>query len=45
LSRGEDISSQNFTFHSIGPGLKEHIYENFLQVIENVEYKYSENRL
>jgi len=32
LSRGADSSSQNFTFNSIGPGLKEHIYENFLEV-------------
>ena len=32
LSRGADNLSQSFKFQSIGPGVKEHIYENFLQV-------------
>jgi len=36
LSRGADPTSQTFTFQSIGPGLKEHIYENFLQVNLNL---------
>ena len=30
VSRG--ISDSNSTFSKIGPGLKEHIYENYLQV-------------
>jgi hypothetical protein len=32
LSRGTNPSSKDFSFQSIGPGLKEHIYENLLQV-------------
>jgi hypothetical protein len=31
MSRG--IPDSNSTFSQIGPGLKEHIYENYLQVI------------
>ncbi len=36
LSRGTDPSSKDFSFQSIRPGLKEHIYENLLQVNLNI---------